>query len=222
MPFVPKRFLILCEGASECAYLQHLNAFLKQLPPSDGFLQLIPKPSRKSEKTGGLIGCGNGTFGVVSNWYKNVKRENPHQKIEIWVDSDLYVRNDKDCFTQYNRKPQSIPGFKFSIHNFEDFLAFHANDNQYEQWKRLMENAGHFQRPLHFDDYRPLFLEVFPEYRKGKMVPFHINEASLKILFRHLRNDLPNFNMRELTTYESFAHFLNRILTENYPRIFPE
>lgn len=217
MRLVSKHILVLCEGASECAYLQRLNALLSRLPPYSGFLQLIPKPSGKSEKTGGLTGCGSGDFGAVSHCYKKVKKDNFREKIEIWVDSDLYVRNDDDCLARYNGKPPGIPDFKFSIHNFEDFLAFHADDKRYGQWKRAMDGAGHFRHPLHSDDYRPLFLGVFPGYEKGRVAPFRVDEASLKNLFRHLRDDLPDFDMRELTAYESFACFLERILTENYP-----
>lgn len=140
--------------------------------------------------------------------------------MEVWVDSDLYVRNDNDCLNQYIGKPHGIPDFKFSIHNFEDFLAFHANDDEYRQWKETMQNAGHFQRPLPAREYLPRFLQIFHGYKKGRLEPICIEETSLKNLFRHALHDLSEFNMGGLTAYESFAFFLKRILIENYPRIF--
>ena len=52
----PGTYIIVCEGASECNYLDHLNRFLSTLPlPDDGGpipLRFIARPKNIDPKTG--------------------------------------------------------------------------------------------------------------------------------------------------------------------------
>jgi hypothetical protein len=56
---------------------------------------------------------GSGVYGKLESGYRTKKRENTNTKILIWTDFDLYHRNDKDCATDYCKKPAGIPDFLF-------------------------------------------------------------------------------------------------------------
>lgn len=90
-------YMIVCEGASECNYLDHLNRFLATLPaPPNAMIPLrfIAVPRTIDRTTGTKIGCGGGAFNKVSKAYRSEWSNNKAYPFGIWVDSDLYVRND--------------------------------------------------------------------------------------------------------------------------------
>src|SRR5690554_5613842 len=96
--------IIVCEGPSEEAYIQELNRIFRE---KECHFLLIPRTSE------------GGDYKTVVNKYKSVRKNNPRDQIYIWVDFDLYKRNDKGNYDKYKNKPSHIPEFLFSKMNFE-------------------------------------------------------------------------------------------------------
>ena len=216
-------YLVICEGESECNYLGHLNRFLSTLPlPASGgpvALRFIPKPTREDPVKGRAIGCGSGDFTKVSKAYKAEQKKNRHATFAIWVDADLYVRNDKGNRDKYESRPAGIPSFNFSLLNFEDFLALHADEAHFAAWVEEMRKAGHFECPCHWEAYEPHCLKVFPEYQKNRLPVDFMTKDRLTNLFRHL-DALPGIDTKGLTVEKTFATVLRDVLTRNYPTLF--
>lgn len=204
------RYIIVCEGESEWAYLQRLQSFLDDQPLADGVfetpLRLIV-PKRVIVKTG--------TFGALKSRYNKTRTENKKTSIQIWADFDLYHRNDKKCAEHYAHKTAGIPDFLFSFHNFEDFIALHWNDEQFQQWLQF-GGLGHFAQPLHAVDYLPEFLKISPGYGKGALPVDFITWDSLKNLKQN-KAQRPTSNPQNLQGIQSFADFLIGEIETAYP-----
>lgn len=162
MTYTQNLFLhVVCEGKSERNYLAALNRLLRD---SDiGITLVYPKPGKKEPKDGG------GHFKIVQRKYKEYVRNNRHVHPWIWVDWDLYCRNDQDCMKLYQTRAKGIPDFLFSIHNFEDFLVLHNSTNRVHDWLKVCREHNHFNSPMHSSEYMPLFKMQFPEYKKGRL-----------------------------------------------------
>ncbi len=120
MAFPQNSFLIIvCEGESEVAYIQELNRLFREMEIS---ATLHP------------VCVGSGFFSNVVAAYRNVRRANPRTNIQIWVDWDIYARNERQCMDAYSRKGKGIPSFCFSRQNFEDFLATHLAKDELARW----------------------------------------------------------------------------------------
>jgi hypothetical protein len=102
----------------------------------------------------------NGHYKSAEKGFNNARTSNRGTGIKIWVDYDIYLRNDKDNMTQYQNKPTRIPDFHFSFHNFEDFLVMHMEDQRVRAWHECVEPTGHFRKPLHSRDYGPHFRNI--------------------------------------------------------------
>lgn len=216
------RILVVCEGASECNYLVHLQRLLRELPlRADGGvpLTLIGLPKDSDPLTLQQKGVGTGVFGKVVMAYKCEHRKNPSARILVWVDDDLYVRDDKACGTDYARRPSGIPDFSFSAHNFEDFLALHFPDEQFEAWKNMFAETGHFQVPLHGAEYEPYLQQVWPHYKKAELPLGFVSIESLCNMIRHLAR-LPPMADGPVNRVRTFAKDFSDILQQNYPDIF--
>ncbi len=204
------RYIIVCEGESEWAYLQRLQSFLDQQPLLDGTfespLQFIA-PERVTVKTG--------TFGKLENRHNQLRRENKNSSIHIWADFDLYHRNDSNCAELYSKKAPGIPDFLFSYHNFEDFFALHWEGDALEKWLQFGQR-GHFTTPLHADGYLPEIKSIFPDYGKGGLPADFITWDSLKNLKRNLSHQ-PTSNPSNLQGRGSFADFLIAEIERAYP-----
>jgi hypothetical protein len=124
-----KCIIIVCEGNSELAYIQELNRLMREME-----LNAVFRP----------ISVGTGFYTAVQTKYREVKRANPRAEIYIWVDSDIYERNERDCNTAYNHRPAGVPVFLFSQKNFEDFLATHLSSEKLQQWLEVCRQNGHF------------------------------------------------------------------------------
>ena len=74
-------------------------------------------------------------------------------------------------------------------HIFEDFLMMHTP--LYGAWVSQMQTRGHFDVPLHSQDYLPIFRSYFPDYRKGSL-PFELNR---ELVCRMLENNRKHFSM---------------------------
>lgn len=193
MESIWKTIIIICEGKSEENYISELNRFFRE---NDIRIILTPKP------------VGAGEYKSVIKTYKNQRTDNKKSKIEIWVDFDIYLRNDNNCMDNYQKKKQSIPDFLFNHQNFEDFLVLHKDDYTLQNWLDICRKLNHFSTPLHGkgeQGYMNLLENnIFPGYKKGDL-PLNINKDSLVNLLKH--------NMDKTIPLKSdFADFLSKII----------
>jgi hypothetical protein len=159
---------IICEGKSEYAYIQELNRFFREKEIKVNFFV------RK---------IGTGLFNEVVKIYKQEYRNNKKVKLYIWVDKDIYERNNQDSMNKYKNKKENIPNFHFNTFNFEDFLVLHLEKEKVLEHQRRCEQRNHFKIPLHEKEYLPLINEIFPKYTKGSLPSTFISDKSLKLLF---------------------------------------
>lgn len=210
-------YIMVCEGFSERAYLQRLQSFLDaQTEDWSVPLRFIPKLPVNSDGDEN----GGGLYTNVTRCYKQQRKENKKSKIEVWVDHDIYVRQDsapeRRNVASYMGKPAGIPDFVFSFHNFEDFLALHLDDAAIQRWHTAFDPA-HVAKPLHSVDYLPLYESVIPGYRKGDLSPDFITRDSLSRMKANLARPLvptpadPRFG--------SFARFLIDQIDAAFPRL---
>lgn len=144
---------VICEGKSECNYLQAINRLLREAG-----IGLVLKAQD----------AGGGMYKKVEKAYKQCVKRERHTVAWIWVDYDLYERNDKGCKTAYKNKPKGIPDFLFSVHNFEDFLILHLTDDKVANWISTCKDS-HLLSPLHSNQYTPRLAQFFPNYTKGSL-----------------------------------------------------
>lgn len=164
MNYVKTVYLIVCEGFSEKAYLQELNRYLDD---NNYPFTFVAKPIK------------NGHFKPAQIKFNEVRKQNPKDKIYIWVDKDTYIRNDEGDREKYNKRSKNLPDFLFNYNNFEDFLTMHMPDNIVAKWQEICRKKNHFEAPLHADIYIPLYKQnVIASYEKANM-PFSITEEKL-------------------------------------------
>jgi hypothetical protein len=204
------RYIIVCEGESEWAYLQRMQSFFNQQPLlGNAFeppLRFIAPPQ--------AIARG-GKFSTLKKQYGATLKANRNITIQIWADFDLYHRNDKKCADHYAAKTAGIPDFLFSFHNFEDFYALHFDGIELAEWLRF-GNSGHFNTPLHAAGYRPEIKRIFPDYGKGRLPADFVSWASLRNLKANLSHQ-PASNPHNLQGIRSFADFLITEIERAYP-----
>ena len=166
MAFPQNSFIIIvCEGESEVAYVQELNRLFREMEISS---TLHP------------VCVGTGFFSNVVAVYRTVRRNNPRTPVLVWVDWDVYARNERQCQDAYFRKGKGIPSFCFSRQNFEDFLATHLSEDKLARWLEVCRGNGHLKTPLHSEQYFPLFKEaLFPQYSKGD-IPFPLTKQCIE------------------------------------------
>jgi len=210
-------YIMICEGFSERAYLQRLQSFLEaqtgEWPVPLLFIPRISVGTDGSEQGGGF-------YKDVVRCYKAQRRSNPHTSIEVWVDDDIYVRQDsaaeRSNRARYMGKPAGIPDFVFSFHNFEDFLVLHLDDAAIQRWHTAFAPA-HVARPLHSGDYLSLYKSVIPEYRKGDLSSDFITRESLLRLKANLAR--PLVSMPADPCFRSFARFLIEQIDAAFPAL---
>jgi len=208
------RHIIVCEGESEWAYLQRLQAFLddQEVPPGafEAPLRFIG-PEHAIAKTG--------SFGKIKSTYNKTRTANRGRSIQVWADFDLYHRNDYHCAENYAAKTAGIPDFFFSFHNFEDFFALHFADETLAKWLKFGGLSGycHFSTPLHSAGYLPEIKRIFPDYAKGGLPADFVSWASLRNLKANLGLQPSDFNPHNLQGIRSFAAFLIEQIERAYP-----
>ena len=180
--------ILLCEGESEYAYIQELNRYLRE---NECNFKFIPKV------------IGSGFYSEVQKKHKEVRKDNPRTPIRILLDDDIYVRNG-DNHEQDNSSKLANSGYKeeflFNVHNFEDFLMLHCDDETLNQWLIKCAEKNHKNTPMHSEQYMPLVKEIFPDYEKGEL-PFSPNDQEkLDNLFRH-NEDNSIFIKSDFATY---------------------
>lgn len=162
--------IVICEGESEYAYIQNINRILRHKNSYGALFKPVP--------------VNTGYFNKVKNKYRAEYKNNPKSSIIIWVDFDLYKRNDKDCMDSYKKK-QGIPDFLFSYMNFEDFLILHENKETISAWLKLCGN--HFNEPMHSEEYLIKFKQIVPYYKKGELTP-PIDKARFEAMLSNLES----------------------------------
>lgn len=160
--------IVICEGDSEYAYIQNINRILRY----KNFYGALFKP----------VAVNTGYFNKVKNKYRAEFKNNPKSSIIVWVDFDIYKRNDKACMDSY-RKKQGIPDFLFSYMNFEDFLILHESEDTVAKWIKLSKN--HFNDPMHSAEYQSRFKQIIPNYRKGELT-LPIDKSRFKTMLRNI------------------------------------
>lgn len=198
-----KNIVVICEGASEWAYLQRLNSFLASLPFPDGWLDVPVRFIGRPPK----VGVGTGAYKPVERALRKEMKENQTAEKWVWVDADLYIRNEKDSGDNYRRRPANIAPFYFSILNFEDFLACHLDDESFKRWITVMSATGHFTNPLCWDDYKIPYAQILPGYHKGGLPADIITLESLGNLKRHIAH-IPTIKCNGLPIERTFAELM--------------
>lgn len=204
------RYIIVCEGESEWAYLQRMQSFLDQQPLANGAFET---PLRFIVPKRGIV--KGGSFGRLKNQYNQTRGQNKRSTIRIWADFDLYHRNDNQCADHYAAKTEGIPDFHFSYYNFEDFYALHSDGERFQEWLRFGAR-GHFDTPWHSDDYLPEIEKIFPDYAKGGLPADFIRWDSLRNLKRN-KCRRPRSNPYNLQGLGCFADFLIGEIEGAYP-----
>jgi hypothetical protein len=206
-------YIIICEGASEYAYLQQAQQLIREIPLKDYAFEPPFKliPFRQN-------GANGGHFNSLKKRFAEAKRANRNSPIHIWADFDVYHRNDSRCAQDYANKSQGIPDFHFSLHNFEDFLALHFKKELLAEWIAWGERS-HFNNPLATDDGASLIAKLMLGYQKGSLESGFVTIERLKILKENLSLQ-PNSNPYELNGIGKFADFLIGQLERHHPEIF--
>jgi len=139
-------------------------------------LVFCPKPS------------GSGHYSIIEKLYKKVRKNNPRsEEIEIWVDKDIYERNDSGNGDKYSSKPSNIPNFLFSYFNYEDALVLHLDYEQIKKWEQICQRKNHFNYPLNSCEYEVLFKNnVFNDYEKGT---FPLNNFDIETIKNAIKNN---------------------------------
>ena len=219
---------VVCEGKSEVSYLANLARFLRSEMDARGLF--VPPVSFVGKPP--VHGVGTGRCETVKTAFEKERTGNRRASFRIWVDADLFVReetNDPASFSRHRAvflgTSRRLPAFSFSSLNFEDFLALHFDDGLYEDWKRTFSAKGHFLHPLHGRDYLPLFRpfwrqfigETAPAYEKGDIPDGTITERSLANLFRHCGDPDVVSAVRNITSEPTFAEFLRHEILAAFP-----
>lgn len=158
----PNNFVhVVCEGKSERNYLAALNRLFRD--SGIGVTLVYPKPQKRGREDGG------GHFKVIQRAYREYVGSNRNIHPWVWVDWDVYLRNDQHCRELYESRAAGIPAFLFSICNFEDFLVLHSSRERVMDWVQICSEHQHFDLPMQAEKYMPLFKRQFPEYRKGSL-----------------------------------------------------
>lgn len=225
-----KRFIFVCEGKTDCAYLHALQRYIEDDIPIETYgearLRFVPEPDP--------LGSGSGKYDTIIKVYNDVIKDADSDPVNIWVDADIYIRNEeltlnsgKFNFTEYQKRPSCIPAFHFSYHNFEDFLALHCDEVEFNIWKNSVllaigeaTSKPHCSYPLTRSEHAPLFQKVFPRYSKRRPLPFAITTKRLA----NLRQNLEDPDVQAMTSLQSgvsFASHLLDIFDDAYPGLIP-
>ena len=227
---LPLKYRLICEGPSEWSYVQRLKSFLVGKMPlmEDGFTPRLDfYPTVTNDKIGG------GSFCLVKRTYRKICPQNRHLPLRIWVDCDIYIRNsnknESACAAGYAKKG-TIPDFNFMVMNFEDFLAMHFPDDLFASWMKTLDNAHHFNVPLHSKEYALKFAPLWKAYcdasgvnaiyTKGSLPEDFVTIESLHNMIRHCGNSRLSQLFSTHSPASAFPEFLSSVLKDAYPEVF--
>lgn len=231
---VEKKIIIVCEGKSDFAYLNALQRFIDNdipLPPGqdDPLLRFVPFPEP--------LGTCTGAYDKIIEAYRDAVEEFYPDPVEIWVDADIYIRNEslksdptRHNGTEYANRQSDIPIFNFSYHNFEDFIALHCDKDTFQRWKtnvlQARQSRGnkfclpHHDYPLSRNEYSPLFQKVLPHYSKRK-TPFELSISRLANLRHNLKDPDVQSMLLHLQPGIAFGSHLLELFDDAYPGLIP-
>jgi hypothetical protein len=190
--YTKKHIIILCEGKSERAYIQEFNRYMRNNKFACDLHATV---------------VGTGVYGAIERVYKDEHKKNPKQRIEIWIDKDIYLRN-RELQERYKNKLEYMPDFRFNYMNFEDFLIMHLEANKLAEWESLCGGQGHFDEPMTAAVYEPLLREhMFRGYKKGNL-PEQFGDITQACLTRLFENNKD----KNIPFRSDFADFLEGIL----------
>lgn len=180
-----KTYLIICEGASEYAYVQEMNRYLNERGSRLAFV---------------ARDAGGGGFKSLRQLCRSMKTK-ANGRTFILADRDIYFRNDNDNGSQYEREKDVMPPFLFQAWNFEDFLLLHFPHEVVRAWREACRQSGHFARPFHSEKFGPAY-SAFCEahaselayqlpYEKGDM-PFAVKDRHVRCLLANRKSDFPS------------------------------
>ncbi|MDO4528204.1 MAG: hypothetical protein Q4C03_05420 [bacterium] len=193
---MPAPICIFCEGPSEARYL---NAWNVRLRDANIPLVFIPKP------------MNGGILSHVKHVVRKFQYTHRRTRAIVWADSDLYHRNDGGCATELQRIWSTLPPFEFSVHNFEDFIAAHLPNEDFEHWQ--VEFKDHLIEPLHSRDYNPRFQHILRGYSKGILPP--ADKVITFAALRRLKQRLPLLQPPNLpANIKRYPLFGERLITE--------
>ena len=180
-----KTYLIICEGASEYAYVQEMNRYLNE---------------RSSRLAFVARDAGGGGFKSLRQLCRSMKTK-ANGRTFILADRDIYFRNDDDNGSQYEREKDVMPPFLFQSWNFEDFLLLHFPQEVVRAWQEACRQSGHFACPLHSEQFGPAYaafceahaaeLAYQLPYEKGDM-PFAVRDRHVRRLLANRKSDFPS------------------------------
>ena len=192
--------MIVCEGSSEENYIIQLNRLFRY-PDSDCRV-FIP------------CNAHSGRYSLIRKKFEEVQKRNKRQKdkIKIWLDKDLYIREGTEENSRYNSKDYLILQCLFSLMNFEDYLAMHCLPEIVGEWQSICESNNHFVAPMHASQYEKPFNEFISknfstDYRKGE-VPFDLTQQRILQLFDNLKSNKFKFE-------NDFGRFLMKLYETN-------
>lgn len=192
MPNYCKIYNVICEGKSEVAYFNELSKLLRE--------ENISQPVRFVPKS-----VGTGHYTNVYQKFKDEYKKNSKTSNIIFVDWDIYQRNERKNLENYNKKSIKVPDFLFNHKNFEDFLALHLEEDLLNEWIDICNTNNHFEQPMVESVYLPLFKKhIFPNYDKGD---FPFENFTMEILEQAIRN-----NDRNLPIHSDFLSNIKELL----------
>lgn len=194
-----KIYLIVCEGDSEFAYVQQLNRYLNEKGLG---VVLIPANAH------------GGGFKSIRQFCRE-KKTQANGRTFVFVDRDIYFRDDDQNGTMYESEKHLLPPFQFQTWNFEDFLLLHFSPALIEQWRDVSASNGHANMPKRGKEFLPIFeafchdhndeLKFLLPYEKGDM-PFSLTDQH----FANLR-----FNNSGSYPHSEFAKIIDIFLAAN-------
>jgi hypothetical protein len=187
-----KIIYVICEGRSEEAYLASMNLFFRDnninirfaaRPTYTGHFNAIKKKLQD--------------FGLL----KKRKKTEIDLTVIVWIDWDIYERNEQSNKDKYNEFLQKycMSCFKFNYFSFEDFLILHNDIEIVKQWYELCRKEGHFNgKPIRSDVCEKLIERIIPNYKKGQLPHSFITNESLRNAFENnakyfFRSDIVDF-----------------------------
>ena len=162
--------LVICEGASEVNYIQHLNRILCS---AEGRSVFVPRDA-------------NG--GAPKKILSLLRREQKHNRgMTKWIflDEDIYCRDPNLKLALQQKQGNAL--IHFNRMNFEDVVMLHEPYPRLMEWVQLCRQLRHFTSPLSEEEYLLHFKKFFPNYHKREL-PFELTNTRLEQAFFNLKN----------------------------------
>lgn len=184
---------MVVEGQSEMAYLYELNRYFRE--------EEIPWVFYP-------IKAVNGQYREVRRCYREVKKNHRKDRIEILVDRDIYIRDEKECLDYKGREKDALPSFLFSYMNWEDYLILHLAKDKVKEWCEICRENGHFTIPLTAKEY----LKELEESRIWGRIHYKKGRVPFEITRNRLANAIRNDRDGEIEIHSDFINILIEIL----------